>query len=140
MKLIRMGNARAQKSEDAVYQWPNLQKVAVEFRSFGHGFQRTSDFLITIDLEDVEKLIVQFAAMKEPHAIDLQRAKLLAGAEWKDVQTLIEKFCEAGHPDALALQEAMMLAQAAKELGWHPPKKGTAKIQTETLTMIMDAL
>jgi hypothetical protein len=42
--------------------------------------QHSSDYLVDITWDDVEKLIGEFAALKEPKAVALEHAKLLAAA------------------------------------------------------------
>jgi hypothetical protein len=47
---------------------------------FGSGTAKIDDFRIDLTWKDVDNLIREFAAMKEPSAIALQQAKFLAAA------------------------------------------------------------
>lgn len=79
MDLIRLGDW-ADKSEDKFDQVKDKRRVAVFFRKFGNGSERTSDFRVDLRWPDIEKLIIEFSAMGEPKAIALQQAKSLAVA------------------------------------------------------------
>lgn len=80
MHLVRLGGAECQKSESAVYRKADTGTVQVLFREFGLGEERTNDFRVDLAWEDIEKLILEFAVMKERRAVALQQAQGLASA------------------------------------------------------------
>ncbi len=91
MELLRYGNARkVQAGEeprkiDAVL--PFRQKVRVNFRHFGHGNERTSDFGVDIRWRDVVAAIKEFSEMGHPEAIKIRNAlnlvKAVEDAGWQ---------------------------------------------------------
>jgi hypothetical protein len=100
-------------SRDTYSQW-------AEYNLEDNSCTKTSDeFRIASARDENPRVYADFDRFGNGRS---RRSDFRVSMEWKDVQALIEKFCEAGHPDALALQDAMRLAQAAKELGWRPPK------------------
>jgi len=52
----------------------------VDFRSFGAGSERFSDFIVSLDWEDVEAIIQTFTDMGNIEAIRTKRARRLAAA------------------------------------------------------------
>jgi hypothetical protein len=77
MELFQIGAASARKKEDAVYISRENSEVWVVFRNVGLGSEKTSDFRIEIDWDDVSKLMEEFASMKHPKAIELLDARSL---------------------------------------------------------------
>ena len=77
MDLVRLGKAPFEKAKDAVFRNKEEMRVAVIFRNFGLGSEKTSDFRVDLRWYDMEKIIAQFAATDEPSAIALRRADAL---------------------------------------------------------------
>ena len=74
MDLVRLGGSPFRKAHDAVQPDKENFTVGLIFRRP----ENTSDFRVDLTWEDVEKLVVEFAAMKEPKAIFLRQANNLA--------------------------------------------------------------
>ncbi len=74
MHLVRLGKSPFDREEHDVAR--NEERSAVEVRFLGP--ENTSDFRLDVTWEDVERLIVEFAAMKNHDALFLVHAKNLA--------------------------------------------------------------
>lgn len=84
MELVRFGQSYKAKSQDVFYNVDNTEpafkKVQIPFRSFGRGYERTSDFGVNLRWPDVEAAIKAFSEMGHPEAIKLRNALNLANA------------------------------------------------------------
>ena len=78
MRLKRVGTSAHESLEDSVHRAHHDGEVQLFYRAFGSGNQAASTFVIGVSWDDVEKLIVEFAAMNNPDAIHLLQAKSLA--------------------------------------------------------------
>jgi len=76
MQLVRLGRPGFSRAENAVYLRDEDNDLRVEMYFDGPSHQ--SKFRVDVTWADVEKLITEFSAMKEPRAIAIQQAKLLA--------------------------------------------------------------
>ena len=74
MHLVRLGKSPFDREEHGAIR--NKERGTVEVRFLGP--ENTSDFRLDLSWEDVERLIVEFAAMKERDATYLVHAKNLA--------------------------------------------------------------
>ncbi|MGX7742970.1 hypothetical protein [Rhodopseudomonas parapalustris] len=74
MELVRLGKSPFQRTDDNVSTDKQSGLVKVIFR----GQSNTSDYRIDISWDDLEKLVVEFAAMGESKAKFLLHAKNLA--------------------------------------------------------------
>jgi hypothetical protein len=75
MELVRLGQSPFQRTENSVRR--NIDSgnvVEVQFL----GPENTSDFRLDLTWDDIEKLIIEFVTMKEPKAVALYQAKILA--------------------------------------------------------------
>jgi hypothetical protein len=74
MELARLGKSPFLREKYSVNRNTENGKVEVRFL----GPENTSDFRVDLTWDDVEKLLVEFSAMKEPKALALNQAKALA--------------------------------------------------------------
>jgi hypothetical protein len=74
MELYRLGRTAETRTENAAHWDEKTSSVHILFR----GPEHASDFRVGIVWEDVEKLIREFAAKKEPKAVFLRQANDLA--------------------------------------------------------------
>jgi hypothetical protein len=91
MKLVRYGQAPCRKENSIFYNWDDAETLRANFRAFGRGSERTSDFGVQVQWEDIEGYIRSFAKKKHPMALRLQSALKLANAVeevgWRDDST-----------------------------------------------------
>jgi hypothetical protein len=84
MELVRFGQSHKTKTQDVFYNRDNTEpankSVEIQFRSFGRGYERTSDFGVNMRWQDVETAIKSFSEMGHPEAIKLRNALNLASA------------------------------------------------------------
>jgi hypothetical protein len=80
MDLTRLGTAKFEKEQDDVTRDEKIGKISVFFRNFGHGTDRTGDYKVGLSWGDVENIIIEFALMGDPDALELRAAQKLAEA------------------------------------------------------------
>lgn len=80
MKLARLGHAAFEKEMDRSHNELDTLTKKIVFANFGRGEEKTSDFHLTIDWDDIENMIADFAIMGHPGATALKRAQDLAKA------------------------------------------------------------
>jgi hypothetical protein len=84
MQLIRWGQRYHEKNENGLYAIgaddDESKRIQASFRGFGWGPDKTSDFGLQLNWDDVQTLIQGFAQMGHPEAIRLQNASKLATA------------------------------------------------------------
>lgn len=85
MDLVRLGDNPFQMEQDSVHRDKDKHSVGLLF----HRSENNSEFRVDVNWDDVEKLIIEFAAMGEPKALHLQAAKRLANgafqAGWRPI-------------------------------------------------------
>ena len=85
MNLVRLGDNPFRKEHDAVH--PAKEDFSVGLIS--RRPENTSDFRADVSWKDVENLIIEFAAMEEPRALQLQASKRLGDraleAGWRPI-------------------------------------------------------
>lgn len=82
MRLLRHGNAELEKDMDSISMLPDEAGqtdpdrfcIVEQFRSFGLGTDRTSDFQVSVSWIDVRDFLQMFAKIKHPEAIRIQAA------------------------------------------------------------------
>jgi hypothetical protein len=84
MKLIRFGQSYLARESDSALliedSDPQRWKMRRDFRAFGHGEERTSDFAVLLTWSDIHDAIIHFALDGHPEAMKLCRARDLAEA------------------------------------------------------------
>ncbi|WP_159012676.1 hypothetical protein [Bradyrhizobium sp. S69] len=84
MELVRFGQSYKTKSQDEAYNVDNVdpaaKRVQIQFRSFGRGPERRSEFGVNLRWQDVEAVLKSFSDMGHPEAIKLRNALSLANA------------------------------------------------------------
>jgi hypothetical protein len=77
MLLRRARDRCEQKSTEIV---PNEESAHVWFHNFGHGTEKTSDFIAIFDWDDVRALVAAFAQAGNRDAIHFDHAMKMAAA------------------------------------------------------------